>query len=79
MDAYVWMDVCIYVCVYLCTQLLIYQPFLPSKQDYASPETRKIGQVVIHRESQNMSPNAQKAFQRKNKQMLEEGKRDLYF
>lgn len=47
-------------------------------QDYASPETRAVAERVIARESQNMSPHAQQAYERKRKQILE-GKRDLYF
>ena len=47
-------------------------------QDYASPETRAVAEKVIARESQNMSPHAQQAYERKRKQILE-GKRDLYF
>lgn len=47
-------------------------------QDYASPETKAVAEQVIARESQNMSPHAQQAYEKKRKQILE-GKRDLYF
>ncbi|EKU21823.1 Fe-Fe hydrogenase maturation protein [Nannochloropsis gaditana CCMP526] len=47
-------------------------------EDYASPQTKAIGAEVIHRESQLMSDNAKRAYDRKRRQLLE-GKRDLYF
>lgn len=49
------------------------------QQDYASPETRAVAQEVIARESQKMSPHVHRAYEKKRKQLVEEGKRDLYF
>jgi 2-iminoacetate synthase len=47
-------------------------------QDYASPETREIGEKVIEREGKKMSPHTQKAYEKKRQRLLK-GERDLYF
>ncbi|KAM3573620.1 hypothetical protein VYU27_004411 [Nannochloropsis oceanica] len=47
-------------------------------EDYASPQTKAVGDEVIARESQMMGDNAKRAYERKRQQLLR-GKRDLYF
>jgi hypothetical protein len=47
-------------------------------QDYASPETREVAEEVMARERGAMSHQAQRAFDKKHKEVLG-GKRDLYF
>jgi len=47
-------------------------------QDYATPETKKLGEEVIDREEKGMSTNARRAFMRKQA-LVVEGQRDLNF
>lgn len=48
-------------------------------EDYASPETRRIGESLIQRELENVTSERVREIARRNLALIEKGKRDFRF